>query len=697
MSEKVTFQKTVAQMLSHASPIFSFGSQVLDEFMDLKGVRFVFGGDEKDELPPKINIDFDSSFVVLSTSPDFISNTYRLFNLDLLLDKDQKNAVLKWYDQDELFYHNIFCINWHKRSWNCSLQRFPNGIIRATLTKEATIKQWSWDNVRQLHEIFDNTEQIFFTVDKYMRIQSFNTSAHAYITRLINSELKIGVVLSDLLSFDDKQSLGSQFASSIRTRRTRFVHRFESDSKDSVWLAIEIVSLIDNNNEFAGIAFLAQDITASKNIEEQMKNLEQYDPVLQIPNRKHLTSMLSETISSYALYSIVAIDIDNFKLINDSLGHDSGDQLLKQAAERISSYLSEDEIITRSSGDQFIIIMHGKGVKRAVELIKQVVHSQEEAFEVDQKDVYITYGFGVVPSSSSYKDHSEIMRDVDNALTQAKRRGRGQYVVFTPSQQVNNVQILELQNELRRTVANHGLDIFYQPIVDSQSFRIKYFECLVRWNRKGEFLSPGLFLKIADDAGFLHEIDNWMMIEACKQINSWQKMGVPFGLSVNISFAQIMQPEFKEFVLNLLETYHIQKNRLMIELSENLVIEKKEDITEMLSEFQKHGLRIALDDFGTGYSSLALLKHFPLDIIKIDQSFVRDLNTSHDSQAIVKATITLAHEMQLEVVSEGVETTQQIDFLQKSGSNSMQGYYFYPPLQISYVRDLVAEELTLNS
>ncbi|WP_333082875.1 EAL domain-containing protein [Microcoleus sp. Pol8_C2] len=402
-----------------------------------------------------------------------------------------------------------------------------------------------------------------------------------------------------------------------------------------------------------------------------------HDSLTGLPNREWLIKQLQELIAANTSYSVLFVDLDRFKIINDSLGHLAGDELLKCVAKRIQGCLKPSQIATRMGGDEFVILVveTETGTSVAQKLLEQF----KLPFKFNDYEAIVEASIGITSSAMNYQQPMDILRDVDIAMYRAKKQGSGNYQVFDPQMQADASARLELEQDLRKAIAQQDFCLYYQPIVSLITEEIKGFEALIRWNHAKGIISPDTFIPVAEETGLINPLGWWILREACSQLRRWQEElpDLPLKLNVNFSPIQFQQVNFFEQIAEILQQTGINKNTLNIEITESCLLET----TNLNFEFLKAiGVGICIDDFCTGYSSLSLLKELPIDTLKIDRSFLQNLARNPNDTSLIQTIILLGKNLNMEIVAEGVETQEQIEIIRELGCILGQGYFFSRPL-----------------
>lgn len=432
-----------------------------------------------------------------------------------------------------------------------------------------------------------------------------------------------------------------------------------------------------------------------QNLYESQAQLEHnafHDSLTGLPNRDWLIKRLQELIETNSSYSVLFIDLDRFKIVNDSLGHLAGDELLKCVANRIKACLTGSQTATRMGGDEFVILIEPE---IAISLAKYLLEQLKLPFNFNEYEVVIEASIGITSSIMGYRQPMDIVRDVDIAMYRAKKQGGGHYQVFDPQMKADAISRLQLEQDLRKALVQKEFCLYYQPIVSLITGKIKGFEALVRWNHPKGMIYPDIFIPVAEETGLINPLGWWILREACSQLKSWQEQFSEILLKMNVNFSpvQFQQVNLFERIAQILEETGVKKNTLNIEIIETCLLK-----TESLNfkDFKKIGVNLCIDDFCTGYSSLRMLRDLPIDTLKIDRSFVSDLIEKHGDTTLVQTIILLGESLQIEVVAEGIETEEQIKILQNLKCNWGQGYFFARPLDSHKATQFLIKQQGVN-
>lgn len=435
-------------------------------------------------------------------------------------------------------------------------------------------------------------------------------------------------------------------------------------------------------------------VAAGDRVQEQLEYLATHDVLTGLPNRALFLERVATVLAQAdgQTHVVLFIDLDHFKAVNDRLGHRVGDALLVAVGNRLQTRLRPSDIAARFGGDEFVILVEGCDPHDGLDLAERLLNALRQPFTVEQHTVVITASIGVAVRTPLHNWPTEILREADIALYQAKRAGRARAVLFDATMTVRTAERLELEHDLAQAVERNELYLEYQPEVDLRTKAITGVEALVRWRhpRLG-LIGPAEVIPLAEDTGLILPIGKWILEEACRQAHSWQSMQTagPVRVSVNVSAGQFNQSGLIDDVVRALRTSELAPGTLQLEITESLLMQYVETNQRTVEALRALGVRLAIDDFGTGYSSLAYLRQFPVDVLKLDRSFVQELGTDPRTGAIVQAIITLAHVLEMSVTAEGIETNVQGNCLRAMGCDRGQGYYFGKPAPGSTLTEIL--------
>jgi|GEM_PF-2868474 len=443
------------------------------------------------------------------------------------------------------------------------------------------------------------------------------------------------------------------------------------------------------------------DITQRKRAEEQLRHAAFFDKLTGLPNRtllmKHLEASLQRVQQEGEVqFALLFLDLDRFKVINDSLGHLIGDRLLVEVARRLKTCLGPLDTVTRFGGDEFIILLDRiDKLSDATRIAAAIGDSLQAPYNLSGYEVFTTASIGIVLSSNGYRNPEEVMRDADLAMYRAKAHHRGSYAVFDRQMHEEALNLLQLERDLRQALdCGQEFQLHYQPIIDLRGDRIVGFEALVRWQHpvRGQ-ISPGLFIPIAEETQLITLLGEWVLLEACRQLREWQHQfptQAPLRLNVNLSGVQLVQSDLMERIDRILASTGLSGQNLKLEITETVMMENLDWAKTLFEQLRRRQIQLSIDDFGTGYSSLSYLSSLPIDTLKIDRSFVQRMNCDRENLKIVEAIVALARNLSMDVVAEGIETEAQFAQLQALGCEYGQGYYFSRPLSGEAATELLA-------
>jgi diguanylate cyclase (GGDEF)-like protein len=443
---------------------------------------------------------------------------------------------------------------------------------------------------------------------------------------------------------------------------------------------------------------IARDITERRKAEETIRRLAYHDALTGLPNRAlfedRLRLALAQAQRSRQMLAVMFLDLDRFKLVNDTIGHAGGDQLLKDVAADLSEIVREGDTVARIGGDEFIFLLTGLGkAEDAIIVAERILDRLRAPRLLGKQEFRVSTSIGITLFPRDAGDAESLLRHADTAMYRAKERGRNNYQFYTPSMETSLLDRLSIENDLRHAIERQQMLVYYQPVVDTASGRIVGSEALLRWQHPERgIVSPDQFIPLAEESGMITEIGEWVLHAACTQNKAWQHPGhEPLWVTVNVSARQLESEGLVLAVLRVLRETGLPPHCLRLEITEGAMMKNVEPIIAMLEDLHDMGVGIAVDYFGTGYSSLSYLKRFPITTIKIDRSFVGDIVTDANDAAIVTTVITMAHNLHLKVVAEGVETQEQLEFLREHACDEFQGYLISPPVTAAEFEKMLPE------
>ncbi|QQE65652.1 two-component system response regulator [Leptolyngbya sp. BL0902] len=501
----------------------------------------------------------------------------------------------------------------------------------------------------------------------------------------------LGQVFYDLVHPDDRERVRLQIEA-LRPPQTmaQIVYRAVRASGDDLWLETLAKPILNERGRLVQVQTVSRDVTERVRVEAQLRHQALYDDLTQLPNR----TLFMERVD-YALhqgkaprsFAVLFIDIDRFKLINDSLGHGAGDHLLRSVVNTLSQYLRPFDTLARWGGDEFALLLPDlDDITSAIDMATAIQTGLAHPISLEDQSVVISASIGIVWSAGYYRSGSEILRDADTAMYRAKSRGRACYEVFDPEMHQEMLHRLTLEHDLRQAIETDQLQVYYQPQVDLATGRWLGVEALARWpHPERGMISPQIFIPIAEEAGLIQAVGEWMLWATCHQLQRWHRQFPDRALyaSVNVASQQLQRADFLDTLDQVLAGTSLDPALLHLEITERALIDDTAHTAQVLASLRQRQIQISLDDFGTGYSSLSYLHRFPVDVLKIDQSFVGKMQPDApqpEALGIIRAILNLAQGMGMQVVAEGVETDYQRQQLLHMGCPVGQGYYFARPL-----------------
>ncbi|WP_394238445.1 EAL domain-containing protein [Niallia oryzisoli] len=452
------------------------------------------------------------------------------------------------------------------------------------------------------------------------------------------------------------------------------------------------------DGEVTGVFAIAKDITDQKEYEEKIRNLAYYDQLTSLPNRTLLKDRVLQawkhSVKEKNRMALLFLDLDGFKTVNDSLGHNIGDKLLMEVSERFHQCLDDDQTLARLGGDEFIILMPSiENEKAATETADRIINSLQVPFLFEDLEFHLSVSIGIVTFAGNEEVSVDtLIKQADTAMYFIKERGKNGYEIYHPKMDIETVQKVRLENDFRYALEHKEFYLAYQPIVHLESGEIIGTEALVRWNHKqlGQ-IPPSEFIPLAEETGLIIPLGEWILRTACLQAKEWQNKGYPsLRISINVSVKQLQQRDkFIQLLEKVLAETQLDAKWLDLEITETILIENKEDLIETLQQIRSMGVSLSIDDFGTGYSSMSHLKYFAVNTLKIDRSFVNDVHSNEISEAIIKSIMTLAKQLNLNTIAEGIETQDQLKKVWQEDCKQMQGYYYSPPASPQQIETLL--------
>jgi len=502
---------------------------------------------------------------------------------------------------------------------------------------------------------------------------------------------------------DDRARVQEQLLGTIKSTANRWSDEFRLMRHDQKVMHVFARGHVTRAEDGSArrVSSVLQDVTERKEQEERIRFLADHDDLTELPNRSLFRQALNKALQraerSGRMLSILFFDLDRFKNINDSLGHDAGDEVLRAVAERLTACVRKIDVVARFGGDEFAVLTEGLTAEdQASTVARKILEVLSKPMILAGRQYRPAASIGISTYPTDGRDVQSLLKNADIAMYRAKEEGRGTFQFYSEQLNTHSVQRLEFESNLSNALNNREFVLYYQPKVDLATGRVAGLEALIRWvSPQLGFVAPGDFISIAEETGLIVPMGRWVAQTACVQNRAWQKSGLPqLRIAINISARQMADKGLVAFLAETVRMTGLTVESLELEITESAVMSNQEHAEKVLNELKALGFHLTMDDFGTGYSSLAYLKRFPFDSVKIDQSFVRGIPQSKDDEAIVEAIIAMAHSLQLKVVAEGVETKEQFEFLRSLGCDQIQGYYFSKPIPASEIVMLLYKTMT---
>lgn len=555
--------------------------------------------------------------------------------------------------------------------------------------RDMTKQKNSQNKIKLAATVLENTSEGVMVTDNKKRIMSINPSFE--IVTGYNAEEVVGKNPSILQSGIHDALFYQTMWEQINKQgywKGEIWNKRKNEEIYPEWLTISAIK--NDLGNITNYVAVFSDITDRKYAEEQLRYLAHHDSLTGVANRYSLNKRIEGLLHTAEKYSqqmaILFLDLDRFKQINDTLGHNYGDLLLKNVAKKLKGLIKNKDMIARLGGDEFVIVLPNiKHPKEAIHTAKRIIEELTKSFFLNKHEVYVSTSIGISLYPLDGTDMETLLRNADKAMYEAKAMGRNQYMLYYEDMHKNESEQMVTENYLRKALERNELYLVYHPMVNTQTKEIVSVEALVRWNQEelGN-IPPSDFIPLAEETGLIIPISEWIIQKACEDLKTIHLNGYSkLRMSINISALHFNHEDFVKSISEIFQKTNVNSNYIDFELTESMIMPKAVETVDKLVLLKQLGVRLSIDDFGTGYSSLSYLNRFPIDILKIDQSFVRGVSAYKEDCSIVEAIITMAHRLHLSVVAEGVENKKQYDFLKKEDCDYIQGYYITEPLQLN--------------
>jgi len=548
---------------------------------------------------------------------------------------------------------------------------------------------------RRYRLMVENLQEIVFNINQQGELTFLNSAWQKTLGYSLEESLH--VPLSRFVNLEQSEE-NKQLLTTIldRQNKARTELSFKHQNGQIIWLELSA-----NPNPAGGISGTLTDITERKQAIAKLEYAAFHDNLTGLYNRVGLMRYLKQEIAytqqnEQNVFALLFLDLDGFKLVNDSLGHLMGDLLLIEVAKRLQQCLKKTDILARFGGDEFIILLSNiVEVNNAIAVSRQIQQVLKPGFNLNEQEAFIGTSIGIVLSNQEEKEAETFLRDGDIALYKAKSNGKGTYAIFDNRMLAQTRERMQIETYLRQDIKTNNFEVYYQPIIATNSMKILGFEALLRWNQRNlGSVSPSKFIPIAEETGLIIELGKQILSQACQQVSNWQKTFLKndsFFISINLSIKQFSQINLITEIQKILIETNLSPQNLKLEITESIMMSNMKVNVAKMQVLKKLGIQICIDDFGTGYSSLSYLHRFPIDVLKIDRSFVNCLKEKKENQEIIEAIIILAHKLGMEVVAEGVETKAQLNQLKLLGCEQIQGYLFSPALSPKSMEKLLTK------
>lgn len=625
-------------------------------------------------------------------TPDYIDKT-----LQEVLPKDisthiqehyerviRKRSVVSFQDKiilldgNEAYGESILTPIYNEDSVICYVVSITRDITDRMIEKRKLI-----ESTERYKSLVDHNLDVVFSLDlngKLLHANPATFNIMGYREKQLNN-----CTIVNLLDDRDVATFSIHFQETLLGNAREFVGcRIKHRNGTTILVHLKMIPIVVNT-EITGIFVILKDITEQSSYEKMMKYMAFHDQLTALPNRSALKENLVNFISIAKKFeeqlAVMYIDLDRFKSLNDTLGHNVGDVLLKEVAERLLNIDGEGYSVYRQGGDEFVVILQNTNKTNSSRIAEEILTSIQKPFLFGTHEYFISTSIGISTFPNDGEDGETLIKNADTALYRVKERGKGHYQYYSTDMQKSTSQTMLLETGLRKAIDRYELILYYQPQVDVLTGEVTSFEALIRWNHPElGFISPANFIPLAEEIGLILPIGEWVINTVCKKLRQWQDNGYrSVTVAINLSPKQFQQPCLVEYIQKAIAENNIDPKSLEFEITEGAIQDSREAIL-ILNRLKELGVQVAVDDFGTGFSSLNYLKHFPIDTLKIDQSFIKDVLVDRKDMAITTTIIHLAQSLGLSVVAEGVEEAKQLEFLKIMKCDKAQGYFFSKPV-----------------
>jgi diguanylate cyclase (GGDEF)-like protein/PAS domain S-box-containing protein len=649
------------------------------------GSEKLYGFSKEDALGTKIEkliIPEPMSEFVIAAHRDWVKKDIEIPAAEITLcDKDGN-------DVNVFSSHVMFTNQFNKRQMYC---------VDINLTDIRHAQAQVVFKEHMLETIFEATPDLFFLMEKNGTIIDYYASNHKNL--YISSEELVGTPISETLPIDISKVF-SRYIKKVRNHTGALTFEYELTLPHGVTYFEARMSYLP---QYEQILTIVRDITEQHKSSEVIRRHAYYDALTLLPNRflalDRLSKMIEESEKDNEHIVVFFLDLDDFKKVNDSLGHEIGDKVLIESALRLTRTIRKEDTIGRLGGDEFIVLSKGLGEQNdPLEIAENLLKVFREPFQIDGRELILTLSIGIAVSPENGHTVSDLLRNADTAMYQAKSLGRNAYSFFTKEMNIAMIRRFEIEEQMHGALERNEFEVYYQPQFDVKNNKTIGAEALLRWHSAAlGNITPDEFIPIAEHTGLIVVIGQYVVKQALNFLSRWQQIeGEQYTIAVNLSPRQFRDKNLIPFIKESLDEANIEAGRLELEITEGVLMTGQSYISEALLELQRLGVKLSMDDFGTGYSSLSYLRQYDFDVLKIDRSFINGITQNKEDRDLVKASIAIAHSLGLDVVAEGVEVTEQLAILKELNCDYVQGYYFSKPMPAGQFIDFSSHYKKMN-
>lgn len=555
---------------------------------------------------------------------------------------------------------------------------------------------------KQIKILYDNPDVGIWSQDVQKGEYIDISNGIEYITGYTKNDFNNGLQWDSIIQKEDLQQFLDKRLNLAKGKIIHHQYRIVDKNGAIKWVQDYTIPSLDDEGNIVRLDGITSDITEQKEMEEKIKYLANYDSLTQLPNRNKFIDKVEQLIDEYEnsnhQFALLKLDIDGFKYVNNTLGSEFGDEVLKQIPKRISKYLTPNDMIARRGGDEFeILIDKIQSISELKMRVTKIMECLNNPFNIKGYEIYITVSIGISTYPGNGVTSIELTRNAILALHNAEKRGKNNYYILSNYNSIQSFKNYSIGRDLKKAIGDKEMVLYFQPRVDANTNQIIGAEALIRWNHhEWGLISPAEFLTIAEENGLITEMDDWVLNEVCNQIRNWRNMGMfVVPISINISATNFLKSNWTNKVATIIREIGIQPHDIEFEITESTIFNDSVTVKNSILKLKELGIKIALDDFGTGYSSLSYLTHYPFDLIKIDKSFMRNMIHSKRDLHLTKSIIYMAKGLQLRIIAEGVETIQQLKMLQQEQCDEIQGYLFSKPVPVNEFEVLLQKKVLI--